>query len=626
MERREFVEMCAKLTGGLFLDHVGLFSTSISKSSYDRGWNVRDHFEEWMNSKDFHFPFDRKRFEYPELVMVMKGEFDKYKYSPPKRSPFRGRFYLDDRERYLTNIFSPDKGIYCAKLNLCTKENLEIQVRVSESLENLSKECRVYNLGNVIGAVNVIIPIEFIQSDNIFYQVSYKDGKGSFKPVSPPRCFQNPRYRSMAVICSYGDHHMFDDLFAEDWNKNGWGYPVASPLTKGGSAIEDGLEGRFFWDFFTKSFINPDWADNVDKSYEHNLKCLRNTYHKANLYAYLARENIWPDLIVDGGDGTGIQDYRYRRQGLPLDDHRGNAYKLLRRERRCSPLTPIAPEVKIRANHDGFGVWNPAHPHVNEFMPLIWSHPGELEGSSPQQNYYIIPLANGRVVHMALDSVSYSHTNGNHPYRPEHWVAGEEQKSWINEKTKKIDADLVLVDHHNCFGGIPKNPDLTEWGGYGRGKGDNREYYEKWNRVCNYPPYYKPIDVNAVDQPKINEILSKVNTTVLLRKYHDHIETEPEEIGKTSKGLIYSMHVGTPNEVVEEKKWREDLDCWIPEYGQAWEGRYLNSPTLNITTVTGNNAHIQTACISQPDPYSNLKYFNNPVKIGDVLKYHVIPL
>ncbi|MBU4255224.1 MAG: hypothetical protein KJ727_11580 [Acidobacteria bacterium] len=637
MTRRKFTETSAILLGGLCLDPSKIFSNSTFRTNQEKEWSISEHFKEWIENPDYALPakipgLEDKEFplEYPELVMVMKGNFSKYEYLNPTWLSNGEKFYLNDRDRYVTNVFGPDQDIYYAKLNLCTKKNLDIQVMVSDNPASLATKGRVYNLGGVNGTVNVLIPIEFIQSDRIFYQVFYKDGKGTFKPVSPPRCFRNPRYRSTAVICSYGDHHMFDDFFAQDYDQFGRKYLKANPFTIGGSAVKDGLDGRYFWDYFIRSFKDSEWVNNVGPFYEHNLKCTKNTFHKANLYAYLARENIWPDLIVDGGDGTGVQDYRYRRQGLPLDDERGNAYKLLRRERICSPFTPLAPEIKIRANHDGGGVWNKAHPHIAEFMPLMWPHPGELEGSSSLQNYYIIPLANGRVVHMALDSVSYSHFNNNQPNRPEHWRAGQEQKAWIADQTQKIQTDLLFVDQHNCFGGMPKSPDLRNYGGYGRGGGDTREYYENWNKICNYPPHYDPIDVTAVDQPKITEILSKIYSRVLLRKYHDHIETEANPVQpevKTTKGLpILSMHIGTPNEIIEEKNWGEDIDCWIPEYGQPWELKYFNSPTLNMTTVEGNTAFIQTVCISHPDPLSNLNYFNQPVKIGDLLRQSVVSL
>ena len=612
VSRREFLKKSLSAATLYSIDPAHLILKSKSRnnphrSDSEKEWNFKGHIEEWMTNNEFEFPWPSV-FHYPERITTLRGDFGFYRSIERPPGDRRPHIYVsdDDREQYLIDRSWYGNNFNYACLSLGTKEKSDLTIYVSDRLDNLrtNRGC-VYRLEGVEGDTNVFFPIEHMGSEKVFYQVFYRQN-GSYKPLSPPRSFKHPKNNHNPIIYNLGDSHKFDDEFVK-----------ASPLYGGGSQVEDGLEARFFYDFLKKSLENPEWSKNIDQFYEDNIRNLKNTYHLAQTVAYIIREGVQPDAMIKGGDEIGIQDYRYKCQGLPRGDHEGNSWKLWRRERKYfGILTPLTITAQIEGNHDGGGMYfNPAHEYAEEARMAVWKQPGEeAEGCSPEENYYVMPLANGRVEIIGLDIIKHSGEQ-----RPEDHQLGEEQNEWLKDYLEKSQATVRILAQHRTGGGWPKNPDGTQWWQcYARGNGDTREYYEDLNKRLTFPGHYPPIDVEKVQQPKITELVLNSEGTTINFKYHDHVETEPKKIGKTKGGNYYSMHVGTTNEVLEEDIWRMDEDFWIPEYGEGWELKYLNSPTIDRITVVDNKIYIETICTSHYDIKSNLQHIDP--KIGDVLR------
>lgn len=562
-----------------------LYEDQVYASNSGKDWNLNKHFDEWMNSRDFKFPWP-EHFEAAERIMPRRVENSEY--------------YGVKAEKPCT---------YWVGLHMWPKEKVELEIHVAGNTNRLKSKPDIYRF-EVKGPYEFLLDIDHIKGKRVYYQVFYRKGRGKFKPFAPVRVFNHPKNNYNPLIYIRADRQIFDDNFAPDKEEG----RSALPIIDGISPKESGLNGDYFFDFFKKSMENPEWSKNADWTYKRNLRYLRNTFHDANAAVCIVKRGKLFDGIFDGGDDLGIGRYRYERQGLPKKDYRGNARKLWSRERKItSILTPFGPHPKATANHDGEESWNPARPHSIYWRKKLAPQPGEGESGSPDQNYFIIPLADGKVEFMFLDVVGYPKRCPRTPYD---WIAGEEQDKWMTEKLKNSEAWYKFIKNHHVFGGAWKSSDDKSDSGYGR--------YLLYT-VADY-------ERNGFDPRKIYQ----VKITIRAQKYgvsgffnsHDHIHKLRPNVAKNVHGKsMFALAVGTTNEVREEDEWRQ-RPTWRKEYGEWGNCEFLNGPVIEEFKIYTNAGvgELKTIVVSELDKRSNLRLLPFRIRMGTVVDHHILPL
>ncbi len=474
LTRREFMELSAAAASLYILNPAKLIGKAGENaggwtSSSEKEWSWSGHFSEWMEGKEFKFPYDSELFYYPERIVAMRGNL-------AKRLLYQSDDLKHDHGQHIMRRGGNLENVYYADLSIRTKKKLDLQVRFGDRPDRLpdresrSLSSNCIDLKGVEGDVHVTLPLEFIENDSgrVFYQILYKDG-GAYRPISPVRASKNLKYSKNPDLYLFADDHKFDGRFNE-----------ALPLRRGVSNIISGLEAEYFYDFLQKSIERVDWLNSADMGLRYNVEMLKDTYHQAQTFAFMIKEGIHPDAIFDGNDGLGIHRYRLKRQGLIENDNQipsekewlEIARKIWERERRYYGLfTPLVSVYKAEGNHDGGGIYhNPAHKAAAKARMEMWTQPGEFEGCSPEQNYYVVPLAGGKVEFHVLDIVKYSASyDKKSPNRPENFRLGDGQTAWHERKSEESQALMNFIVMHHLAGGWPKNPEGTKWGGYGRG-------------------------------------------------------------------------------------------------------------------------------------------------------------
>jgi hypothetical protein len=547
-------------------------------------WNLRDHVSEWI--RDYPFPFDRRLFLFPERVSLHKYDFSRQAY----------------RE------FSPDRRLSTARINLWTKTRLDIKIRIAASPDRLPTNALEFTRLAVAGSLDFEIPLDLVPAERVFYQILYREGAEAFRPVSPPRCFNNPAFRPSAVLYALGDHHSFDDR-----------YDRATPLMPEGSSTADGLAGAYFYDFLAKFIGNPNWPRSTDQATAHNFSHLENTFHLAQTLAWIVSANTLPDLVVKGGDDVGIHAYRFERQGLPGSDYEGNAWKLWLKERIVwGILTPLVPILHVEGNHDGGGIWhNPAHPFAKAARKAYWKQPGAREGCSPDENYGLAELAKGRFQIFFIDVVEHSGAGGASPRRPEHYRLGLAQTRWLVDRMNQSSAEVKLVAQHHVLGGWPLNPEGTGPGGYGRGPLLTAEDYARYQNAIA-----PPLDLEAIQQIELTNLCRKHNVLAVLGN-HDHL-WHARFIGKTGQGRnSYFIVPGTTNAIGEEPEWWR-AEAWRNDYGDPRELRFLSAPVISRIDLSGDRLSVKAICVGDFDQRANLIHLASLPRPGDLVKEVVI--
>ena len=570
----------------------------------DPAWNWAAHFEEWRTSREFIFPWDRGLFHYPERVIFFQAGENLIKRASavlPVVRPTGQRSGLK---------ITP--GEFYASINIRTRKPLDIKLVLKTRPDQ--NPYKPVEYPQVDGDCNTLVNLTHFQSDRVFYQYFYREGKDPFRPVSPMRAFKNPTSNDRPVIYTFGDDHKFDDYFVN-----------ANPLRPGVSAVDSGLEGEYFYEFLLRALDDPLWAESADVRMQQNCKLLKNTANFASAVAVMINAGTHPDLILEGGDAVGFQDYRLGRQGLDGQSLESAARALFERERKYwGILSPLVPIYEVIGNHDGAGLYSQrsqrTHPYARDARMRAWKQPNGWQGGSTEENYYAIPLAGGRVLIIVLDNVSYSGYDEDKSIflrGPEYYRLGNEQTAWLEKALEESQASLKILAYHNVLGGWPRSAGGRSPGYYGRGPLYTRSDYERCNSEFQGTPGFVPISVNAVEQPKITQLALEHQVSLILN-YHDHIDFGPNRVAAGGPGRVLSaMHSGTTNEIVEEAVWRRD-PFWLHFYGSPQELKALSSPTIDRLSVSDGRLRVETLCAAWPSPLSNLLLLNP--RVGSVLR------
>lgn len=622
MKRRDFIKNAGLMATSLFTDKLNGLTPDIlmnkGPTANTQDWKISEHYKEWIESSEYDFLYPENDFLFPERITLLTIPQDIYylQQQGPEKPPLRNTIDPEGVESSsLFNIFSfayPD-GFHYASLSLCPTKKTDFVVFVGEDHQNLHKNGKRYYFRDAEGFIDLLFPIEQFDGNRVFYQVFYSQDKGKARPLSPIRAFKHPKNNYDFTIYARGDDHPFDDRF-----------DLVEPLTKDGSSFEDGIRGHYYKYFLKNAIEDPYWGKNADKFDRELIRKLTNTYHAANTAAWFIKSGVHPDAIIRGGDETGIEGYRCERQGYTEDEFEKMSWDLTKRHRRYDgTYSPLTHSIWTIGNHDGDGKYcNPADEYAKETRMTLFKQPGSLNGSAPEENYFVIPLGGGRFEIICLDIITHSGGEPNYPCRPEHHRFGEEQNKWVEQKLERSDALFRIISKHRT-NGWPFDPKGKEFKGYGRGGEEiTKEYYLKLNEFLSdlYPPDYPPIDVDALEDPKLTEKIKGSSGKTLSQLFHDHVSTEMLMIDSNH----YAKHVGSINEVREENIWKDNL-CWIRDYGKPCEFKYINSPTMEeINIYNEGQVEIKTICTSFPDPNSNLNRCGVYPKIGDVVRSEYI--
>ncbi len=455
MDRREFL----KYLFSAFLFGKGRVPLHKGKGE----WNLREHFQEFIESPDYIFPWPGE-FNYGERVVLLRrmdrigSRFRKY--------PF-GAMLLD----------------------LFLKERVDIKVYYSNSLRSINRtRPRVFK--GVKGTLRVHLPV--YDGEEVFYQVLYSRDK-KFRPLSPVRRVKNFLF-SPGPIRAYlfADGHVFDDHFDR-----------AIPLRE--DPVREGWEGRFFHNFFRKALSDPLWALKEDDPNTYSLH-LRNSFHLAEAFSFVVLRGIQPHLIIKLGDDVGLDNYRLKRQGLRRGEREKNAKLLWERERKIwSILTPLIPVYQVIGNHDGEkGVAK--YPAIR-WRKITFPQPGELEGGSPLEDFYTLEVGDW-LQFIVLNVVGYTNKP---PRTPSHWTLGIPQFKWLEKVLSNSEYPLRFIFFHHVVGGFPSGPEGEKGKAYGRGPLFTREDYIRHS-----------LNPDKIEQVKITEMALKHGVKGFFYG-HDHI-------------------------------------------------------------------------------------------------------
>jgi len=264
----------------------------------------------------------------------------------------------------------------------------------------------------------------------------------------------------------------------------------------------------------------------------------------------------------------------------------------------------------VIGNHEGEEGWWDGRPYAVAWRKRLFRQPGSAEGGSPDQNFYVIPFADGDLRMIALDAMGY---NAKEPAKPSEWTLGEAQMEWYRRLVEQSGGKIAFDMFHHVLGGIHADSEGKRVGeaAYGRGPLFTREDYEKLG-----------ISPDGIEQVEITEALLRNGGSGLFYG-HDHGFFH-KEIGNNSQGRpAYGVCVGTPNEVFEESWWDEGKH-WRNTYGKWDEGRILNAPLIMkvVINVPARTGYIEAICTSDPDRGSNIC----GSRIGDVLRRYALQL
>jgi hypothetical protein len=614
MNRRDFLKLgetvlASSLVAATIPKYLRTHLENYGKKIYDhqvyagtsgKGWNIKDHFDEWMNNKDFQFPSNRIFVGYERIMPLRRRSYD---WGIERISSLEVN--SSDIEFRIPEL--KENNTYLVSLTLWPKETVDLEIHVAENLDELSKKPDIYKFDGVRGPdFECIFDIEHMGGEKVYYQVFYREGgKGKSKPFAPVRAFRHPKNNNNPEGYILADTHPFDDVF----------YPDALPLRDGVSPVQSGLYAEYFYDFFEKSLKDPQWFRNIDRTYERNIKYLKNTYNLANTFAYFIRSGQLPDYILKKGDDIGIGQYRYERQGLPMKDYEGNARKLWIRDKLMwSLLTPITPVYQEIGNHDGEESWNPSKSYATYWRKLVSRQPGLEEGGSPDQDYFVVPLADGKVELIVLNVVGYAAIGPRTPYD---WILGLKQCRWVKTKLEESQARYKILSWHHVFGGSPDNSDFSKDGCYGR--------IQHLLTSDDYRKY--GLDPKKIDQVKLTNLAKNYGVSMFMGA-HDHVHHLKENITEDSKGRpMHSLSVGTTNEVREEVLWHEGKN-WKNEYGNWRMCDFLNGPVIEkLKIYTGSGfGELKTIVTSVIDRNSNLKYLPFSIDIDSVVDTRLLLL
>ncbi len=531
MKRRDFLKGSAAVAlGALYGEH--LFGQTPFTSGEDREWNLQDHITEWTEG------------------WGINGEY----VSPSNRKIFTEKISIERAQ-------AGDYSTLSAIINVRTNERSDIRIAVGKTPSNL----KARTFAGVEGNLNIKVPLNDF-GERVFYQV-FCDGK----PLSPVRAFKNSAYNPNPIIHWLSDTHVYMDAPNE-----------VDPIRKGVSSPESALKGDYEVDFFLRAIRNPEWYSNASKEEARRITFLTNAFNVANTEAYIVK-NKHPDLIVQLGDEIGFEDWAFKRQVLPEKDYSGNAKKLWGRHRRYwGVLTPLVPIVHASGNHDGENMAsNPYHNYVTSAREEIW---GRAMGDSfmPQrENYFVVPLANGKMEIYILDVIKNSGT-----LRPQDNRLGGPQKTRFKGDIEKSEAPIKMAGQHNVLGG---------WNSYGNpfenGLGPlfTRDDYKR-----------NGVNPSSVEQPEITEMLLENDFYATLIG-HNHVFDE-RIIGTGKNGRpVHAVTVGAIKECsTVEREWAQ-RGHWKNEYAGA-----LFSPEITTMYVKGNGVWVEVPCVSVPSKYSNL--------------------
>jgi len=605
MDRREFFRLSASGAAAAALLPDKLFGELIRESgrgndAYPQGWEFKEHFKEWMACDEWPWP---KEFDYAERIMplscdmsgLISGRTGHRIYISVKNFL---RLHAGENDVLADDldVIPPDGKFHYACLGLGPRERTDLMIAVGESPDRLVVRSD-YKIEGAEGNVNFFFPIEGIESERVYYQVLLRTGKNPYRTFSPVRSCKHPKHNNELTLYFIADTHLFDDRCDR-----------AEPISDK-TPFESGLDGGYVRDFFRRGFIDPYWFRGKEIA---NLRPdrLMNSFHLANTLAWIAHGEQ-PDAIIHLGDNVGLQGYRLERQGLPQGDHEGNSEKLWKRERKVtSLLSPLVPTYFVLGNHEGEGGWEDTRSYAVAWRKRLFRQPGSAEGGSPDQNFYVIPFADGALRLIALDPIGY---NPKEPTKPSEWTLGEAQMEWYRRLVEQSGEKITFGMFHHVIGGIAADSEGGRIGqaAYGRGPLFTREDYEKLG-----------ISPDGIEQIETTEALLRNGGSGFFYG-HDHGFFH-KVIGNNSQGRpAYGVCVGTPNEVFEESWW-DRSEFWRKTYGSWDERRILNAPLITkvVINVPARTGYIEAICTSDPDHGSNIC----GSRIGDVLRRYALQL
>lgn len=583
--------MAACLAAALLPD--GLMASPVPGSretgSSQGGWNLKAWAEEQMEMFGSLHPWPDELKYLPRLahlrgfvlppdgakILRMSGGSDCY----VPRGAFERALAMGSQPHYVC-------------ISIGTKESVDLEITLSDrpDLSARSASRRVYKLSGVKGDVDALIPIDEIESADVFYQVMLC-GKGKKRPVSSACRIGHPKFKKRMLAYVVADPHVFDDNFVK-----------AEPVPGSNkSPVVSGLEGEYFHYFFENLLKDP-YCFKGGKL--ENLKPgrLRNTFHLAEAVAYIFNKGEQPDMIFMMGDMIGV--HHYARQGLPPGDVDGNLKKLWSRERKTmSLLAPLCSIFDVIGNHDGEDGWMESRPIAVRWRKKLWRQPGALEGGSKDQNYYKAFWKDGRFEFVFLDA------RGNlkgYPDSPEEYTLGTAQKSWYAGELSRSEADLKIVFLHHVVGGYPTNVFGTKKGARGMGP-----------VFTNGDCLRHGLDPGRIEQTEITGLALKKGVRAFI-KGHDHVEFI-RKIGSDGQGKpVYGICAGTTNEASREPTAWAKNPHWHMDYGHPQERKAYFSPVLGKLEIDISGIVYKAICASADvEQVSNLYPW---AKLGQVLR------
>ena len=595
MGRREFIRrgsgMAACLAASLLPD--GLMASPVPGSretaSFQGKWNLKAWAEEQIKTHGALRPWP------PELKYL------------PRLAHLRGDALPQDGVKFLQisggdNCFIPRKAFERAMvinkdphyvcISIGTKESVDLEITLSDrpDLSARSASRRVFKLSGVKGDADALIPVDEIESEEIYYRIMLC-GKSGEKPVSPVCRIGHPKFKKRMLAYLIADPHMFDDDFVK-----------AEPLPGSKkSPVVSGLEGEYFHYFFEKLLRDPNYFKGMKIE---NLKSgrLRNTFHLAEATAYIFNKGEQPDMIFIPGDIVGMN--RCANQGLQPGDLDGNARKLWERERKVlSLVTPMCSVYDAIGNHDGEDGWKETRPFALKWRKKLWRQPGAAEGSSRDQNYYKVFWNDGRFEFMFLDARGYLKKC---PISPEEHTLGTVQKTWFLGEMNKSKAVQKIVILHHVIGGYPTNLYGTGKGAHGLGPVFTSEDCQRHG-----------LDPEKIEQTEITEAGLRKGVRVFI-KGHDHVEFL-KKIGVDGQSRsVYAICAGTTNEAVKEPTVWALNPHWQKDYGPPPKRKAYFSSVLAKLEIDNSRTVYKAICASADvEQVSNLYPW---ARLGQVLR------
>lgn len=433
-------------------------------------------------------------------------------------------------------------------LNLVIKagRTLDLKILLSQNLDGLSQSSRVIELSGVSDIVD--LELEGEEAPSFYYQVLYREGKNSWKSLSPKRVklpLVNLEKGEKIKAIFIGDDHTFDDA----------DYEIAEEFR----VIK--LNGDFMAEFMRGLAFNTGWQP------QKPLGALKNSFYLAQAIRYiLANED--PDFIILMGDTTGLgATHKWPGFGLSGENLRDSDYywlaKLfwLRMRKLYSALTPSIPIFIVLGNHDGETQWNPMAKWGAYWREKLFAQPRATtyaEGGHPEGKYYAFTWGadknnRGGVLFIALNTTAF--TGPSFPVKIDQWSLGEEQRLWLENVLKEAEKHWIFLCSHHVLGGWPAGPEETRRDiAYGRGPLFTADDYKEYGQP------------EKIEQVWITQKAMDNGVRAFLYG-HDHIFYS-KRIGFGLNNLdLYGLCVGSTKYVGEKMWWGGSL--WQKHYG-SW--------------------------------------------------------